>query len=247
MCPVMAVIPGGINTIGSPDDELGHERGEAPQQNISIRIPLAVGRSEVSFEQYLACIAEGGCGPERPADHDWGYDTQPAIFVSWNDAKRYVAWLSQKTKSRYRLLSEAEWEYAARGCAKVCESTPFWFGDTISKARANYNWRIAYTGAETPVPLMRTVPIDAAEASPFGLLNVHGNVAEWVEDCWSDSLAGIPRDGTPRTDGDCSRHVVRGGSWKDGPKELRSAKRSWALSTDRRDYIGLRVARELQM
>jgi formylglycine-generating enzyme required for sulfatase activity len=129
----------------------------------------------------------------------------------------------------------------------VCESTPFWFGDDISKARANYNWRIAYLGAETALPLMRTVPIDEAEANPFGLLHVHGNVAEWVEDCWNESLAGITRDGTARTTGDCTRRVVRGGSWKEGPQDLRSAKRSWELATERSERVGFRVARELKL
>jgi formylglycine-generating enzyme required for sulfatase activity len=247
MCPVMAVIPAGSNIIGSPDDERGHTRNESPQQGVVFRVPLAVSRSEVAFEEYLACIAEGGCRSERPGDHDWGYGKQPAIFVSFEDAQRYVAWLSQKTKSKYRLLSEAEWEYAARGCAKVCESTPFWFGDDISKARANYNWRIAYLGAERAIPLMRTMPIDEAEANPFGLLHVHGNVAEWVEDCWNESLAGMTRDGTARTTGDCTRRVVRGGSWKDGPQELRSAKRSWEQATERREHIGFRIARELKL
>jgi formylglycine-generating enzyme required for sulfatase activity len=247
ICPVMAVIPAGGNIIGSPDDERGHTRNEAPQQGVVFRVPLAVGRSEVAFEEYLACIAEGGCRPERPADRGWGYEKQPAIFVSWDDAQRYVTWLSQKTKAKYRLLSEAEWEYAARGCAKVCGSTPFWFGDDISKARANYNWRIAYLGAETALPLMRTMPIDEAEANPFGLLHVHGNVAEWVEDCWNESLAGMTRDGTARTSGDCTRRVVRGGSWKEGPQDLRSAKRSWELATERSERIGFRVARELKL
>lgn len=247
LCPVMAVIPSGTNIMGSPPGEPGRSANEGRQQLITIRPPLAVGRSEVSFEEYLACIAEGGCKPGRPSDYEWGYGKQPAINVSWDDAQKYVDWLSQKTKGRYRLLSEAEWEYAARGCAKVCESTPFWFGDDIDKSHANYDWRYVYLGGAKNVPLLRTVPIDQGQANPFGLLNVHGNVREWVQDCWNEALDGIAKDGAPRLTGDCSRRVVRGGSWDDPPKDLRSAKRSWELPSEPRAQIGFRVARELKL
>ena len=247
MCPVMAVVPAGSNLIGSPNDESSRSSTEGPQQPVAFRLAFAVGRSEVSFEEYLACIAEGGCNPDRPGDYGWGYGKQPAINVSWNDAQRYVEWLSKKTRAPYRLLSEAEWEYAARGCAKVCESTPFWFGSEISKARANYDWRYAYLGSPKAQARRRTVPIDAAEPNPFGLLHVHGNVSEWVEDCWNETLAGLPRNGSPRTTGDCSRRVLRGGSWSDEPKDVRSAKRAWELASERRAQIGFRVARALKL
>ncbi len=106
-----------------------------------------------------------------------------------------------KTGATYRLLSEAEWEYAARGCAKVCESLPFWFGIEISRDRANYDSRIAYLGSPRATSRRRTVPIDASSPIPFGLLHVHGNVSEWVEDCWNETLSGLPRDGSARTGG----------------------------------------------
>jgi formylglycine-generating enzyme required for sulfatase activity len=168
--------------------------------------------------------------------------------VSWNDAKAYVAWLSRKTRATYRLLSEAEWEYAARGCAKVCESLPFWFGIEIAKDRVNYDSRIAYLGSPKATKRERTVPVDAAsQPNPFGLLHVHGNVAEWVEDCWEETLAGMSRDGAARTAGDCSRRVVRGGSYDDAPKDVRSAKRAWQAANDRRAQVGFRVARELKL
>jgi formylglycine-generating enzyme required for sulfatase activity len=247
LCPVMAVVPAGSNLIGSPGDESGRSNNEGPQQPVAFRVPFAVGRSEISFEEYLACITEGGCRADRPGDYDWGYGKQPAINVSWNDAKAYVEWLSKKTRSTYRLLSEAEWEYVARGCAKLCESTPFWFGSQISKERANYDWRYAYLGSPKALARRRTVPIDAADPNPFGLLHVHGNVSEWVEDCWAETLAGLPRDGSPRTAGDCTRRVVRGGSWNDEPKDIRSAKRAWELVGERRAQIGFRVTRELKL
>ena len=245
LCPVMAVIPRGSNLIGSPPEEIGRSSNEGPQQPVNFHLLFAVGRSEISFEEYLACIAEGGCTPDRPGDYGWGYDRQPAMNVSWNDAKRYVAWLSEKTKSRYRLLSEAEWEYVARGCAKVCDSMPFWFGNQISKDRANYDWRYAYLGSPKAQARRKTVAIDTGEANPFGLLHIHGNVREWVEDCWNESLAGLPRDGTARASGDCNRRVVRGGSWNDEPKNLRSAARYGDIPTQRQAEIGFRVAREL--
>lgn len=247
MCPVMAVIPAGSNRIGSPGHESGRSQNEGPQQDIAIRPALAVARSEIAFEEWLACVAEGGCNAHRPGDFDFGYGKQPAINVSWNDAQAYVEWLSRKTKAEYRLLSEAEWEYAARGCARVCESLPFWFGIEISRDRANYDSRLAYLGSPRATPRRRTVPIDAGEPNPFGLLHVHGNVREWVADCWNESLAGIARDAAPRTTGDCSRRVVRGGSWGDEPKEVRSAKRFWQGSNERSEYIGFRVARALKL
>jgi formylglycine-generating enzyme required for sulfatase activity len=248
ICPVMAVVPAGSNVIGSPAHESGRSANESPPQPVAFRVPLAVGRSEVAFEEYIACVNEGGCPPGLPSDYDWGYGKQPAMNVSWNDAKAYVAWLSRKTGGKYRLLSEAEWEYAARGCAKVCESLPFWFGIEISRDKVNYDSRIAYLGSPRATRRERTVPIDAvSEPNPFGLLHVHGNVAEWVEDCWEESLVGMPRDGGARVGGDCSRRVVRGGSYDDPPKDVRSAKRSWQAADERRAQVGFRVARELKL
>jgi formylglycine-generating enzyme required for sulfatase activity len=247
ICPVMAVVPAGSNVIGSPRDESGRSNNEGPQQPVAFRVPFAVGRSEISFEEYIACVNEGGCPPGLPGDYGWGYGKQPVINVSWNHAKAYAGWLSRKTGGKYRLLSEAEWEYAARGCAKVCASTPFWFGSEITGDRVNYDSRVAYLGSLKTTARRRTVPIDSSEANPFGLLHVHGNVSEWVEDCWQDNLLGLSPDGLARTNGDCSRRVLRGGSWADEPKDVRSAARSWEAPGERRAQIGFRVARELKL
>ena len=247
ICPVMSVVPAGSNLIGSPAHESGRSANEGPQRPVAFGAPLAVGRSEIAFEEYIACVNEGGCPAGLPNDYGWGYGKQPAMNVSWNDAKAYVAWLSRKTGGKYRLLSEAEWEYAARGCAKVCKSLPFWFGIEISRDKVNYNSRVAYLGSPRASKRERTVPIDASQPNPFGLLQVHGNVREWVEDCWEESLAGLPQDGLPRTGGDCSRRVVRSGSYDDEPKDVRAAKRAWQMSGDRRSQTGFRVARELKL
>jgi formylglycine-generating enzyme required for sulfatase activity len=242
----MAIVPAGQAMIGSPDHELGRNASEGPQQSIVIRQPFAVGRSEVSFDEWLVCVAEGGCNAHRPGDYGWGHGKQPVINVSWSDAKAYVEWLSRKTGKPYRLLSEAEWEYAARGCTSPrCASMPFWFGAEIAPARANYDWRYSYNASPKAQPPRRTAATDASEPNPFGLLHVHGNVREWVEDCWNASLAGLPSDGSARKTGDCNSHVTRGGSWSDEPKDLRAATRSWEVTGERRAQIGFRVARSL--
>jgi formylglycine-generating enzyme required for sulfatase activity/uncharacterized caspase-like protein len=246
-CPAMITMPAGSFTMGSPASELQRGSDEGPQQEVVIRRAFAVGRSQVSFEEWLACVAEGGCNAYRPGDYGWGFGKRPVINVSWTDAKAYVKWLSEKTGAPYRLLSESEREYVTRGCTSpACPSTPFWFGKEISPARANYDWHYSYDGSAKAQPPRRTVATDASEANPFGLLHVHGNVWEWVEDCWNASLAGLPNDGAPRITGDCNSRVIRGGAWSDEPKDLRSAKRSWEVIGERRAEIGFRVARTLR-
>jgi formylglycine-generating enzyme required for sulfatase activity len=246
-CPEMVTAPPGSFLIGSPASEPGRQANEAPQQQIVFAQRFAVGLSTVSFDEWNACVSEGGCNAYRPGDYGWGRGKRPVINVSWDDAKAYVKWLSQKTGAPYRLLSEAEHEYVTRGCTTpTCPSTPFWFGAQISPDRANYDWRYSYNGSPKADPPRRTIATDASVPNPFGLLQVHGNVREWVEDCWNETLAGIPRDGSARLTGDCTSHVLRNGSWKDEPKDLRSAKRSWELANERQAEIGFRVARTLQ-
>jgi len=244
-CPVMAVVPAGHSMIGSPPDEPGRGADEGPQQSIDIREPFAVSRSEVTFEEWFACVAEGGCNAYRPGDYDWGTGTRPVINVSWQDAKAYVMWLARKTGAPYRLPAEAEWEYAARGCKTNCASLAFWFGNGITPDQANYDWRFSYEGSPKAQALRRTMPADTGIPNPFGLVHVNGNVREWVEDCWNQSLAGIASNGAARETGDCSARVVRGGSWSDPPNDLRTAKRGWEVVGERRAEIGFRVARSL--
>ena len=147
MCPVMVVVPPGSNRIGSPEDERGRERMTKARRRISPSVRCLRSDVRKSRSRNISPASrKADATPDRPGDYGWGYDKQPAINVSWNDAKAYVAWLSKKTGATYRLLSEAEWEYVARGCARVCEPTPFWFGEDISKARANYNTRYCLQG-----------------------------------------------------------------------------------------------------
>jgi formylglycine-generating enzyme required for sulfatase activity len=246
-CPEMVTVPAGTFVMGSPANEPRREADEGPQQQVVFGRMFAVGRSTVSFDEWNACVAEGGCNAYRPGDYGWGAGKRPVINVSWNDAQAYVKWLSAKTGAPYRLLSEAEREYVTRGCTSAaCPSTPFWFGAEISPDRANYDWRFSYAGSAKAQPARRTVATDASEPNPFGLFQVHGNVREWVEDCWNANLSGLPRDGAARDTGDCTSHVVRGGSWADVPQDLRSAKRRWEMASARRAEIGFRVARTLR-
>lgn len=247
VCPEMIVVPAGTAVIGSPPGERGRDAAkELPQRQIRIAAPFAVSRFQVTFAEWDACVAEGGCNNWTQGDAGWGRGRRPAIFVSWNDARAYVAWLSGKTGGAYRLLSEAEWEYAARGCRAPCPSTPFWFGETVLPEYANYNSMFAYAGGSKATPKRRTVPVDEGPANAFGLVHMVGNVRQWVEDCWSLPAGPGPGDARPATGGDCTRRVVRGGSWNDEPGELRSAARSWEAADVRTNRIGFRIARTLE-
>jgi formylglycine-generating enzyme required for sulfatase activity len=161
--------------------------------------------------------------------------------VSFEDAKAYAAWLSRKTGKTYRLMSEAEREYAARAGT----STPFWWGATIAPSQANYDGRYVYAGGVAGENRQRTLPVDALPANPFGLYQVHGNVWEWVEDCYNATYAGAPADGSAWASGDCNRHVLRGGAWNYAPSSLRAAVRLPSAPIERRSYFGIRLARSL--
>ena len=225
-CPEMVVMPPGRYLMGSPADEEDRDRHEGPQHEVQIADRLAVARYPVTFEEYDRFAG----GRELPNDEGWGRARRPVINVSWNHAQAYVAWLSKETGKPYRLLSEAEWEYAARAGT----STRYPWGDQIKPEQANYDSKVD-----------QTTEVGAYPPNPWGLCDMHGNVREWVEDCWNDSYAGAPGDGSAWTSGDCSRRVQRGGSWFDLPRLLRSAGRVWANADNRYYYIGFRVARML--
>ena len=159
-----------------------------------------------------------------------GRGSRPVVNVSWEDTQLYVEWLSRKTGKRYRLLSESEWEYAARAGT----TGRYHWGNRISPSRANYGGKVG-----------KTVPVGSYAANGFGLHDVHGNVWEWVGDCWSGSYEGAPVDGSVWEAGDCGRSVLRGGAWHSTPGFVRSANRNRIPSGDRDYYIGFRVARTL--
>jgi formylglycine-generating enzyme required for sulfatase activity len=239
VCPEMVVIPAGSFMMGSPRDEEGHFSHEEPQHGVTIARQFAIGRFAVTFDEWDACVADRGCNRYRPSDHDWGRGRRPVIDVSWVDAKVYIAWLSRKTGRTYRLPSEAEREYATRAGT----ATPFWWDGSISTSQANYDGDSTYGGGPKGEVRWRTLPVDSFSPNPWGLYQVHGNVGELVEDCYHDSYAGAPANGSAWTSGDCSHRVIRGGSWLSDAFELRSASRNYNLG--RGFGVGFRVARSL--
>ena len=238
-CPEMVVIPAGSFTMGSAEDEPEREHGETLHE-VTISKPFAAGSSAVTFAEWDVCVAEGGCGGHRPGDQGWGRGDMPVINVNWIHAKAYTAWLSNKTGKEYRLLSEAEREYAARAGA----ATPFWWGTAITPERANYDGTYIYAGGGAGGQYrQRTLPVKSFQPNPWGLYQVHGNVWKWTEDCWHGNYDGAPRDGSARTDGTCAYRVLRGGSWYLGPRALRSACRDQGSEWIRSRFRGFRVAR----
>ena len=195
---------------------------------------IAVGRTEVTFDEWNACVSGGGCNSYMPSDEGWGRGRRPVIHVSWMDVKIYVAWLSKMTGKEYRLLTEAEWEYAAR----AGRQTRFSFGDDEAQLD-QHAWYIR--NAEN-----KTQPVGTKVANAFGLQDMLGNVYEWVEDPWHDTYKGAPRDGSVwAKDGDESRRVVRGGSWGNTVRRVRAAYRTSDSPEVRENDRGFRVARTL--
>jgi len=219
-CPEMVRLEGGTFTMGSAPSEAGHRAWEGPQREVTIA-PMAIGVREVTFAEWDACVVEGGCGNYTPTDKGWGRGARPVIMTSWADARSYARWLSQKTGKTYRLPTEAEWEYAARGGT----TTAYWWGDRFEAGRT---------------PTGKTAEAGAGEANAFGLHDVTGNVAEWVEDCYVNSFAAAPRDGSAVVASNCQR-VIRGGGWRANAGDLRIANRSRLAPTTRDTAIGFRV------
>jgi formylglycine-generating enzyme required for sulfatase activity len=201
---------------------------------VAIANPFAIGRREVTFDEWDACFTAGAC-KYQPDDHGWGRGNRPVINVSWDDAKAFVGWLAQKTGRSYRLPSESEWEYAARAGT----TSAFWWGRDAGSGHANC------TDCVAP-PANQTMPAGSFRPNGFGLYDVAGNAAEWVEDCWNDNYRGAPGDGSAWTTGQCQERVLRGGSFASKATLIRSAAR-FRYDADVRYYAnGFRVARALR-
>ncbi len=243
----MVVVPAGSFRMGLPASEPDWEdtwlkRTKGPLLQVVIARAFAVGKFAITFDEWDACVARGGCNGYRPGDEGWGRGNRPIIKVNWDDAKAYASWLSAKTGKTYRLLSEAEREYVTRAGT----TTPFWWGSSIAPTQANYDGGATpYSGGLKGEYRRRTVPVDSFSANPWGLYNVHGNVWEWTEDCWNDSHAGNAGNGSARTTGDCSVRVLRGGAWSNNPSALRAGIRLWSFSIDRSVHFGFRLARTI--
>jgi formylglycine-generating enzyme required for sulfatase activity len=245
-CPGMIVIPAGSYIMGSLMSEPGRGTDEGPLRRVEIGL-FAAGKFEVTFVQWAACVERGGCADNaRPDDVGWGLGNRPVINVSWDDALSYVSWLSAETGAPYRLLTEAEWEYAAR----AGENARWSWGDDPDQACEYANlWD--RTGAAVSIAncfdgvVRMTAEVGNYRANGFGLHDMHGNVWEWVEDCYADTYAGLPTNGRAHVAPTCAQRVQRGGGWYSLPSNLRSAKRNRVAAAERSRYAGFRVARTL--
>jgi formylglycine-generating enzyme required for sulfatase activity len=233
-CPEMIVVPAGSFTMGSPATESGRQATEAPQYKVTIAKPFAVSKFEVTFAEWDACAAHGDC-VQHVSDRGWGRDRQPAINVSWDDAQHYVTWLSKMTGKKYRLLSEAEYEYAARAGTQ----TAYPWGNHIGNDNANC------AGCGSRWDALQTAPVGSFAPNQFGLYDMVGNVWEWVEDCLHEDYSRAPADGSAWMTGDCGQHRLRGGSWASVADEIRSANRARSATDARFSIIGFRIGRTL--
>jgi formylglycine-generating enzyme required for sulfatase activity/cellulose biosynthesis protein BcsQ len=233
-CPEMVVVPAGEFNMGSPSSEQGRNDNEGPQHRVTLAKPFAVSRFQLTFDEWDACVAIGGCAPV--GDGGWGRGRHPVILVGWDHAKRYVAWLSSVTGKPYRLLTEAEYEYATRAGTV----TKYPWGNEIGKDNAN----CANCGSQWDDK--QTAPVGSFASNRFGLYDVAGNVWEWTEDCFHDDYEGAPTDGSAWISDNCNRRVVRGGSWSSQPNHLRAASRSESVAGTRVTNLGFRIARTLR-
>jgi formylglycine-generating enzyme required for sulfatase activity len=248
-CPEMVVVPAGSFMMGSPEKEEGRDENEGPQRKVTIAWPFAVGKYEVTFVEWDECVDAGGC-KQKPDDEGWGRGKRPVINVSWDDiTKDYLPWRSRKTGRSYQLLTEAEWEYAARAGS----TTRFHFGDDEKKL-CTYGNVADLTAKEKNKERtvancwdghVNTAVVGSFKDNAFGIHDMHGNVWEWVQDCFRDSYASAPVDGSAVTYGDCTNRVVRGGSWIGNPSGVRSGSRFLIAPDVRDNWVGFRLARTL--
>ncbi len=266
-CPEMAVIPAGSFTMGSPASEEGREDDEGPRHRVTIPRAFALGKYEVTRAEFAAFVRDTGhkargCwvygGKEWKDDDSKNWrdpnfsqsERDPVVCVNWDDAKKYLRWLSRKTGQDYRLPSEAEWEYAARAGTTTAR---YWgdaadlacgyanVHDRTSKSENGFTW----THHDCRDGYAKTAPVGSFEANDFGLHDVLGNVWEWVEDCYEKTYDLAARDGSAWTTGECSRRVLRGGSWSGSPRFVRAAIRNRNTAGSRNDSGGFRAARTL--
>jgi formylglycine-generating enzyme required for sulfatase activity len=253
-CPQMIVVPAGSFTMGSPASEAGRDVNEGPQHKVTIAKAFAVAKFDVRRVEFSAfvdetgydagskCFAWDGKAFVEKSDTSWrnpGYtqtDSDPVTCVSWTAAQAYVNWLHKKTGQDYRLLSEAEWEYAARAGT----TTVYYWGDIVGVNNADCN------GCGSQWDAVKTAPVGSFAANPFGLYDMAGNAIQWVADCWNVNYTGAPADGSAWTSGNCSGRIARTGSYDDYPSGLRSAMRREFWQSRPYFDIGFRVARTLR-
>ena len=238
-CAEMVVVPAGSFTMGSPITEKSHGDDEAPQHVVKIGKPFAVAKDEVTYADWEACVKGGGCNSYIPNDYGLADAKKvPVLNVHWDDAKAYVAWLSLVTGKAYRLLTEAEYEYATRAGT----TTAYPWGNAVGTDNADCK------GCGSQWDDERPAPVGSFPANRFGLYDMVGNAWEWIEDCGHSDYYGAPVDGSAWLEanrGDCGKRVSRGGSWSAAPDDLRSARRIPIATSFRAAGLGFRVARTL--
>ncbi|MDJ0893789.1 MAG: SUMF1/EgtB/PvdO family nonheme iron enzyme [Alphaproteobacteria bacterium] len=233
-CPELADVAAGGFWMGSIPSADGFEEDEGPVRYVEIPKPFRIGRYEVTIGEWKACVAAGGCDPVDPPQ--WATnDDHPVTGVSWADANAYADWLSEKTGRRYRLPSEAEWEYAARGGG----TTKFPWGDSVGSGNARCI-------DCTDQPQFQPTAVGSFQSNAFGLSDMAGNASEWVADCYRPSYRNAPSDGSAVTGGACKERVLRGGSWNFLSDAARSAARDSGPVQLRSPYNGFRVLREIE-
>jgi formylglycine-generating enzyme required for sulfatase activity len=242
-CPEMIALPAGTFTMGSPETEVDRKDGEGPQWRVNVDT-FAVSATEITWANVKACRDGGGCADIKAdaetRSEQWLQPAFPVVNITWPEAQSYIAWLNtQVTGEPYRLLSEAEWEYAARAGTQ----TAFYTGDALPGDAANFNATRVYNGSPKGGWPRTLMPARTYAPNPFGLYEMHGNAAEWVEDCWYSNYLGRTGDASAQQKSNCRTHGVRGGSWEKIPSYVRSAYRDAYPDTGRSDGIGFRVAR----
>lgn len=273
-CAEMVVVPAGTFTMGSPESEKDHSAEESPQHEVTFARPFAIGRFLVTVDQYAAFVAATGYEPgsrcqtfedgrleERPG-RSWRFPgfaqrgSHPAVCLNWNDAKAYADWLADKTGKSYHVVTEAEWEYAARARTRPGVYPRYWFGNEEADlcryanvadqtAKSVIAGASAWAAAPCGDGYAHTSPVGAFAANRFGLHDMSGNASQWTSDCLHDDYVGAPSDGSAWVSGDCRVHPVRGGSWYNFAGNLRAAVRIWANNDYRLSFLGLRLARTL--
>ncbi len=237
-CPEMVVIPAGQFSMGSPSFEQGRNKDEGPRRIVTFKQAFALSVHEITFDEWDACLADGRCNGWQPPS-PWGRKKMPVVNVSRFDVEAYIAWLNRIVgESKYRLPSEAEWEYAARANS----TAPFNLGATVTPEQANFRAR---TGPRKIRHRKKTTEVGTFPRNAFDLYDTHGNIAEWVSDCWHEHYTNAPKDGSSWGGSSCRYGIVRGGSWQSKLSDLRLANRHRMEPGARENFVGFRLARDL--
>ena len=262
-CPEMVVISPGSFIMGSPESEKDRDSDEI-QHKVTIAYSFAVSKYPITWDQWEACVRDAMCDGQaveaalrldrdgKPVQQyrDHGRGSRPVVGASWYDAQNYVGWLNRKTgRGKYRLLSESEFEYAARAGT----TTAYWWGDEPSHDYANYGKEsgekdLGGVAKGRDIWVDETSPVGSFPPNPFGLYDMHGNIYQWIEDCYETDVTKMPTDGSAVKSGNCFSRGFRSNSFESNTKTLRSANRAFQYppNTRGRNYLGFRVAKDLK-